>query len=385
MAMGGADQKRKVGDMSYQDAQFLAQWLRGNGMWPPNLDIRNPRTWWNRGATAALRTALKAYQVNIGAPATGTLNYATKQQMSYGLKLLGHKNPAGMGPGVREKVIETYGPGLASYLTHWELGPILVEAAENGWDQGHLNGAIQKTNWWRQTNSAQRAWDRLSVEDPGEMKNQAIAKAAQLKRMSQMMGLGLDNGRIFNVAVDSLRFGWDDSKVQEILAGYFKMGTKGRQRGSLDEKAEQLMATAAEFFVVLDRNTAYKNAAKIVAGTMTEEAQTGLFAQQAMARFPSLAKAISQGLRPKQYFANHQAAIAQTLERAPESIDMVNDKRWAKVLEFVDDKGRRRPMTIGEAEQYARQADGYRTTRAANQNAMSTVTALGNAFGAVKM
>ena len=365
--------------MTYKQAQFIVQWMRGN-----SIAVMGP--WWANGrTTGAFHAALKTYQQSIGAPATGQLNTATNGQINYGLKLLAGKNPSKADPGVAKVVADTYGPGLASYLTHWEIGPILVKAAKDGWDQAHLNAAIQKTYWWKNTQQSQREWSKLSVEDPGEMKAQALRQFYKLKAVSKQLGLGLDDGRLFNVAVDSLRFAWDDARTQQILASYFKMGTKGRQRGQIDEKAEQLMATAAEYFVVYSRKSAYEQAKKIVAGTMSETALAGQFAQQAAARFPSLAKAISQGLKPKDYFANHQNAIAQTLERAPEAIDLVNDKRWRPVLESVDKQGRRRPMTVGETEQWARQTTAYYTTRQANESANATVNAIGEAFGKIKL
>ena len=363
--------------MNYKEAQFTVQWLRGNG-------IPVYGAWWAKGATTGVLTqAIKDYPTTIGAPVTGTINTATRNQINYGLSMLGGKNPSGIDPATRKIVTDTYGPGLASYLGHWELGPILVNAAKNGWDQAHLNAAIQKTYWWHNTQASQREWDKLAVEDPGEMRQQLQRQSFKIKSMSQQLGLGLSDSQVFAIAHDSLRFAWDDSQTQKIMADHFSKDP--RSPGQLQEIAQRVRAGAAEYFIVYTPKQAHDIALRVVAGTLREESLSASWAHQATARFPSLATQIAQGMKPKDYFVSHQQAIAQTLEMAPEQIDLVNDKRWAPVLESVDQSGKRRPMTVGEAEQWARGTTMYQTTRAANQDSNAAVRALGEAFGKIKM
>ncbi len=362
--------------MTYKEAQFLVQFLRGNG-------IVVYGTWWANGkVTSALNHALKAYQTNIGAPVTGTMNSATRNQINYGLQVLAKKNPSGADPGTAKIVADTYGPGLATYLNHWELGPILVDAAKNGWDQAHLDAAIQKTYWWKNTQASQRQWDKMAVEDPGEMRAQVTRQAMKLSVLDKQLGLGMSQNAIFQVAVDSLRFAWDDQHTQSVMVGFHG---KPQRPGQLQEVQRQIMAGAAEYFIPYTQAHAQDLATRVIAGTLRQESLEAAWAQQAAARFPSLAGQIAQGMKPKDYFVSHQNAIGQVLEMSPDQIDLVNDKRWRSVLESVDKSGKRRPMTVGEAEQWARTTSLYKTTRAANQDANAAVTAIGSAFGKVKM
>lgn len=375
-------QKVRVRGVTYQEALLMSKLLAGQGFFP--LNYRNPRTWWNKGPTRELTAAIRAWQSSIGAKVDGTMNAATRGQVGYILKTLQGKNPSGADAETRKVIIENYGPGMASYLTHWELGPLLVEAAKNGWSQQILQGKLENTYWWHHTTAAVRNWDKLALEDPGEMAAQFERKIHTVDNMALNMGVKLSKTQLWTVTHDALRYGWEDERIQQIVGGYFKMGVKGRQTGAIDKVAQDIITKSREYFAVVPRDTAYKYAQKVVSGQMTEDGMEAMWIAQAKARFPSLAKLIQEGMKPSDYFAGHQQAIAATLEMSPEEIDLVNDRRWKPVLEVQDGKTRR-PMTVGEAERWARGTKTYQTTRKANEEASTVVATLGNLMGQTKI
>lgn len=302
-------------------------------------------------------------------------------------------NPAagGLPPNASPEQIEAYirenYPQAAGFLDVPEIRAKLIEAARGQWTGTKLQAEIQATTWWRTNGEAARQYFALKGTDPAQLKALVDAKVAELEPQLAQLGItkGL-NGAPADVqafAEEVIKYGWSPDEVRARLASLLQHTSEreGLTQGSApDITADELMRIArTEFFVPISRMDAERWAVDIYAGRKTEEALRDYLANMAEARFPGIKE---QGFTPGDYMAPIRNIIADTLEMAPESVDLL-DRRWAEVLQYQGPDGKLRPMSLAEAERYARSRPEYQQTKGAKAEAASMAETLAKTFGAV--
>lgn len=351
--------------------------------------------------TSAMTNATARWQRQNGLPVTGRYDTASDQYLKQVFGDL--TQPAGDGkldeiltPEVRRYIEENYGY-LAHFLSHRELGPIIALAAKAGWDQTKLFGAIQKTAWWKQHSEHERDWERKRYEDPATAALERRTQESVVRDIAQQMGLNMGVRRLSSIVEDSLRFGWTDSVLKDILGKEIKWGggrggaggAGGNNRypqGQIGTDMRRIMAMADDWMVTVRARQAFHWAKQVATGQMKIEDVTNLLQSMATAMYPQLGDRIKAGITPKQFFDVYRQQIAQTLEVSPESIDFTRNPVWAKVVSYE------RPnkngngtttdiMNLAEAMEYARQQPEYRRTKGAEDTAMQLTRALTDTFG----
>jgi hypothetical protein len=271
---------------------------------------------------------------------------------------------------------------MAAFLNHPEVGPILREAARLRFSPEVLNGRLQRTEWYRHNTEAVRQYEIDLNEDKETTLGRVRLAAARLWDMTQNMGLKLD-ARIFNqIAEDWVKFGWDETQLRDVVGKWIKYDPNNAEPvGTIGISVADLKAQAQEYFIDLSDEEAFNLAARIERQELTPEAANLLFRSRAKARYGQLAEMIDNGITPSDYFAEHRQAIARTLGMAPSQIDFVKDPKWMGVVEYVDSKGVRRPMTVGESVNFARHDDRFETTDQGRQQGAQFGLALAKEMG----
>lgn len=114
------------------------------------------------------------------------------------------------------KVRQMFGD-LAGMLNHPEVGPILRKAAEEGWDDTRLSGALQQTNYWKTTPDTGRKWSILQQLDPATAKAQTDQQLQVVIDMARAEGVELGDADIRRIAEQSMVNGWSSSQIREQL------------------------------------------------------------------------------------------------------------------------------------------------------------------------
>jgi hypothetical protein len=289
-------------------------------------------------------------------------------------------------------VRENYGY-LAGYLNHPEIGPILREAAKGGWDKGRLQGALHKTTWWQTTSEGAREWDALWQMDSATAWSKINERVEVIRRQAKSLGLDLkgkkDVGaygqwdRDFWLAVNSLREQWTPEQLaQHIFAEGGFDPEADYAGGSIASTADRVKQLASNYFLVLSEKSANEWAQKIIMGEADIDGVESMLRDQAVGRFPGLADQIDKGIAPAQFFDSYKQQIASMLEVDADAIDLM-DPKWAKIIEIVDNEGKRRPMTLAETADYVRSRPEWEKTDNAVSDAMGTMELIGKMFGKV--
>lgn len=242
---------------------------------------------------------------------------------------------------------------LGWYVDHEEVGPIIVNAAMQGWDVNRLIGALTQTRWWRTTSESARQWDALKISDPATAERRVDETALSLNIQSQNMGLGLSRAKLSEIAVHALRYGWNKDEMQLALASEMQYDPARSNRGVMGYTMNQVRALGAEYMVPVDERQAFQWARRIISGGGDMGGVQAQMQKLAKARFPQIAQEIAQGVTPKQFFDPYQNAVAEVLDVAPSSVNFM-DRRWSPIISFRGRDGDLRPMTISEAQRYAR-------------------------------
>lgn len=295
---------------------------------------------------------------------------------------------------LRDDVLK-YWPQFAWALDVPDIAAVLEEAvgAAGGgeaWSSARLLARLQDTPWWKGTTPKARENLELSRTDPAAIDQQKRELEAKLNDFNRTSGANIDTGALQNVAGQAIMFGWNDQQMQDaIIAGARANGYKGveGQIGSISTTVNALKQTAKNYYANLDDNTAFQWATQVAAGEKQLADFNVTFQEWGKSKFsysPEITQAIDRGMTVRDYLAPFQQEAAKTLEiQDPSSVDFINDPKFSKVLDTVDEKGQRRMMTISEAQKYYRSMDQWKSTRQGQQAAADMAQSLLTTFGKV--
>jgi hypothetical protein len=226
---------------------------------------------------------------------------------------------------------QTYGY-LAAFLDDPEVGPILLKAAQEGWDLARLQGAIYATDWWKRSSESMRTWEALQAQDPAEAAAQLETQKAAIREQARQMGTPLAADRIDRIAMSAQQLGWSPQQIKSaILAEVdFANAPVSSDVGALKDKLQQIGNSYA-VWIPPDELTSWAQA--ITSGDSTEDAFKATWAGVAKAYYnnPGLTAALDQGLTTQQYASQFVGDGANLLELNQASIDL-RDPKWQRFL-----------------------------------------------------
>lgn len=344
-----------------------------------------------KGGLAEARAAASAVGDNVDAVALsaagvgGSVTVGQTAMGPGGVSATPTDLPPDASPAEVEQWIKTNVSGAAAYLTIPEMRAILFEGAKayqqgDPWTENEWRYKLENTNWWRTNGERARYLEGLKATDPAEYELEIQREIDRIEPEFAQLGLHVD---IRAIAEASLRYGWTQDQLRENFVGHLKYAKthQGLDEGStVDLSADALMRMArTEYLVPMARSDVENWAIDIYAGTRTEEQYRAHLETLAKSRFGD---AIGQGITPGEYMAPLRAMIADTLELQPADIDFL-DPRFGVVMQYDPGTGAPRPMTLSEAERWARSQPEYNYTGGANDQAASFGETLGRMFGRV--
>lgn len=334
------------------------------------------------------KSAPKARRPVLGPPAPA--GGAPMAQQSVGASAVAAATPSGptmpgapgtistSGPEVDAEVRRMFGD-VAGFLTEPELGPILRKAAQEGWDSTRLFGALQQTNFWRTKADDERKFFMLNALDPATARVMVDARAADIRALSDQLGVRMTDERMRQVAAASVRLGWNPNQIREAATNGFQY--VGGESGAAGQAAREVKELAAQYLVPLSDQALGRWVEQMVRGDVDNEGFRAYLVEQAKSMFPGMAAALDKGVTVAQYADPYRQVVARELEISPEQVDL-NEPKYRKMLDKVDDKGNRTAMSLSESTQYARTLPEWQQTRAANERAAALTESLLTKFGA---
>lgn len=288
---------------------------------------------------------------------------------------------------LKDEVLKYY-PAYAWALDIPDVASILQQAVDGKWSGQTLVANLQQTNWWKNTQPSLRQYSEEIATDPQRYAEEVARLSAKTWDLSNQLGLGLQNTKVADdIARQALQLNWNDDQIRDALVQSSR--NQGQRAGdahvgTIQNTIGMLKQNASAYMVGIDDKTAFQWATQVAAGEHKVEDFNEIFKGWAKGQFSSIAPLIDQGVTPEQYFAPIKQAVAATLEQAPEAIDLISNPKFSKIASYADPKsGIPRPMTISEAQQYARGLDEWKGTRQGQQAAADMGTQILKTFGKI--
>lgn len=284
------------------------------------------------------------------------------------------------------EIQENY-PTLAYLLDEPEIGPLLVQAVEQGWDSARLIAQMEATEWWQTTTSTQRQFDASEARDPASVANDIATQTTILESTFSSYGITPTAEELSEMARTIVRNGTSTEGVLRMVGARARQemqggndGSGGDAEGQLAAIVQQLQSMSRAYHLGHSTDQLEEWAIRIVEGRWTYDAAEATVKRQASVAYPQLADQITQGMTVEDFFAPTKNRLAQVLDMNPNSIDLL-DERWNEVTQLVDDNGNVRPMTYSEIGQYARGQDEYWSTDAANAKTYGVLNSVLDTMG----
>lgn len=281
-----------------------------------------------------------------------------------------------------ELIAAEYG-WAAAFLQHKELGPILMNAATNGWTEQKLLTEIRQTDWWAKTEQSKREWLSLKSQDPATAARKISESAQQVRTFVAQLGGKMDNDSIDKFAERALANGWNELELTNALT--MELLRDGQRAGVRSGVIGRQMRQSADAMAIpVSDQTLNSWIGQIAKGQATMDDFNNYVRTQAKGLYSALANDIDKGLSVKDLAEPYAQSAARMLGITPEQVDFTNAK-WNKALNFVDGKGNRRTMTLAEWEDELRtnKQFGYTKTPEAVTKAYAVADAIAQAFGKV--
>ena len=289
---------------------------------------------------------------------------------------------AELNPWARAHILINY-PSLAWAIDHPELGPILNEAVSKGWTEEVIVARVKQTSWYRTTSDAQRQWELLRNDNPGEAAKQVSGAVTMVGSISRRLGISLSSDQALWIATSAVANGWNEQQITaNLVQNMAGSGQAGQTAGELGYFQDLTMARAKEWGVPMGEDVAFMFAKWMATGESNQQNLDAYLRDQAMSRFPTLQAQFEMGFTTKQIFDPYIQQTAQLLELSPAMIDITNQK-WMPMIDSVGPDGTRRPMSLSEAGRYVRGQDEYNGTQQATEQAARLGETILQTFGQV--
>lgn len=330
-----------------------------------------------------LGMAIRRYQTKNGIPVTGVYDTATDQHLADTFRQLGAATTPikGLDPKTRKFIEENYGY-LMAYLRMPEIGPIIIKAAKEGWDEARLTGKLQQTDWFRKQPASVRNWQRDIFENPADVARRRQDQEALIADQINKLGINVGRKRLSQIVEQSLMYGWSQDILLNALVAESKYKGGDMPVGQIGTDMRTINELRRQYLLPDQNKWAYTYAKKIAKGEMTLQDLEALMARKAKTTYGHLSDQLGAGMSMQDLFDAHIQAIAEELELDPDAIDLTNE-RWASVVSYTpeDQPNRVRAMTVGEARRLARQQPGFRRTDRAREQSASLASTIASRFG----
>lgn len=302
-------------------------------------------------------------------------------------------------------------------------------------DQNAFDGMVRGTNWFKGSTQAMRDLAELTAEDPATAQAQLDKQMADLQTEASNMGLNLDKTTLTDMATQGIAYSWDKQMTDHALyaeatrqafagvggfghlsmlgdasnpgnltgsgtdnlglganthTGYAHKGPMAQMTGdpfhggTLSDFYDKVMAQANQYMVTVSPATATQWAIGWATGQLDPTAIDGNLLSLAIGKFPTLKPQLEGGMTPAQMFDPIKQEVSKLWEQSPDTINW-QDPRFNQLWQNPDQTtGTLRPMTITEAQNWARSQNDYRTTATAQQQGASVFKALSTQMGLTK-
>ena len=247
----------------------------------------------------------------------------------------------------RLQKLEGYGYDLDEFGLGQELMDFLLAYEGTGEDQ----------SWWRTTAPTKRAWDMLLASDRAAAEVQLEAQMDLLRTEAGTLRMTISEERLRQLATDAIVQGWDNNEIRRNLLAESHWDPGAAETGQIGANMTSIRSLIDQYMLTYEDDIVEDWARKIYLGEESLDVLEEDFKEDAKMNFPTLADKIDRGYNTRQLFSPYAQKIAGMLEMPSTAIDFVNDPKYTPIIDYVAGDGERRAMTLSETGEYIRTSE----------------------------
>lgn len=276
-----------------------------------------------------------------------------------------------------------YGWAMAVFEEFPELMTVFKEAVKKDWSVQRFQAEIQDTNWFKKHSDTWRTNTYLKLTDPKTYDERVEKVERGLADAAGALGIDFKNNKqIQEMAEQAFLHGWDESKINNVLARMVKVTGQHSVGGDLAAIQDRLQNFAYQNGITVTPKTMQKWLRSVVRGTGTEQEFQNYVQTMASAKFPNWRKEIMAGMTVAELAEPYRNTMAELLELNPNEISM-NDRTLRQAMSFKNDKGEWDSVAIGDFEDMLRKDKRWQYTDNAREQVSSVTANLLRDFGLI--
>lgn len=274
-----------------------------------------------------------------------------------------------------------YGFARAFFNSDSELKKLLEDAIRGKWSNQMFQGKFMNTQWYRSRSATIRQWTDLETRDPAEMGRQLRAK--QLRIYDQFSQLGMEGtfGMTQRLAYQSLKFGWDEDQLRDVIVDMIDYGNLSGTPATLEM---QIRGLAGDYGVNLSGRQTNDFINGLLTERYTEDNLRGFLKDSAKSKYVGLSSMLDKGFTVRQVAAPYVDSYSRLLEVDSETVNL-NDKHIQQALQGVPLKPGEPPamQSVYQFERALRRDPRWARTKNARQSATDAVMGIARDWGLV--
>jgi hypothetical protein len=232
------------------------------------------------------------------------------------------------------------------------------------WTQDTFNIALKNTKWYSEKSEAQRKFYLLE-NDPAqktEFEKQVNANKALVQDMAAGLGTTFSPEDLDKISKDVLRFGLNDSEVNNLLVSYisFSGQTDEEKIGSLFGKAgvaeDEIRQTAKDYGVQVSNSWILDQVKKSLSGDTTPEDYKDYIVELSKNQYGQWADKIDKNRSLDFLSSGYKQILADEMNLDFNSID-INNENIKKAMSAMDDSGK--PIALQDYRKQLRATDEW--------------------------
>lgn len=284
---------------------------------------------------------------------------------------------------LQQYVQSEYGDN-AWMMANPELQQILVATAYYGWDQAHVDSALNATTWWKQNGQQVAEWQQLQATDPSTALREIGQTAATVRASANSLGVQLSDTQINSLAAQATEFSWNSDAINQAVGAMYQSTTTAPTGGTAADFQDQATTLIQQYAVPVTSQTLSDWTTNAVKGTATISGFEDYLRQQATTLYPFMSTALANGITPQSFFSPYTSAASSLLGVSEDSINW-SDPKWQSAVTQANPGGEATPVSLTQFQKTLRTDPqfGWNKTADAVSSAYATAQQIAQTFGKV--
>lgn len=284
-----------------------------------------------------------------------------------------------------EDLASRYGFAAAFLNQSPELKQLFSSAIAGQWTAAKFQAALFNTNWYRTQSETQRQWSELQGRDPATAAQRVSNQVSKIKAVANKQGISISPARLQQIAADSLRLGYPDERLTELIGAEWHYSAGGGTSGGAATMEDTLRKLGADYGVSLTDSQVGAWIGGALQGKYTEDHFHDFVRDMARSRYPGLTQYLDQGMTVRQIAAPYVQSYSSVLETGVDTVDLNNNYIQKALQGTPSPDGKKPPMmqSLFDFEVGLRKDSRWQTTKAAHAQSESATTQILRDFGFV--